>query len=93
ALRRAMEQAGATAGAIQSVMGAGCRLDGAGAAGVSRELAAADARLGERVRDLAAALDRLDRDEYGRCRSCGAPIASERLDVLPATPRCRSCAA
>jgi RNA polymerase-binding transcription factor DksA len=45
------------------------------------------------IRMIEAALGRIDRDEYGVCVSCGDPISEERLDVLPATPKCRHCAA
>jgi RNA polymerase-binding transcription factor DksA len=35
---------------------------------------------------------RLDAGEYGRCESCGEPIAAERLLVRPAATRCIGCA-
>ncbi len=47
-----------------------------------RELAAIDA-----------ALDRIDEGTFGVCVRCGQPIASERLDVVPHTPFCQTCAA
>lgn len=34
------------------------------------------------------ALGRLDRDEYGRCESCGVPIGDQRLAAVPATRFC-----
>ncbi len=37
------------------------------------------------------ALGRLDRGEYGRCRSCGSEIAIERLRALPYATRCVPC--
>jgi RNA polymerase-binding protein DksA len=37
------------------------------------------------------ALGRLDRDEYGLCRSCGQEIAIERLKALPYATRCVPC--
>lgn len=92
-LREALERAGATERTIASVMGAGCRLDGVGQAGVSAELTAAGARLRERIRQLADALDRIDVGAYGRCESCGMEIDAERLNLLPTTRRCRGCAA
>lgn len=51
----------------------------------------ADLREAARVelRMIEAALARLDDGEYGFCVSCGAAIAEERLDLLPATPFCR----
>lgn len=91
-LRRALQRAGANERAVASVMAAGCRLDGVGAGAVRRELAEADARLTRRVRETAAALDRLERGEYGRCEQCGAVIDPERLELLPGATRCRACA-
>lgn len=44
------------------------------------------------IRMIRAALTRIDEGEYGYCVKCGAEIAEERLDVLPATPFCRHCA-
>lgn len=44
------------------------------------------------LRMIEAALARIDEGEYGFCVSCGAEIAEERLDLLPATPFCRNCA-
>ncbi|HUY96569.1 MAG TPA: TraR/DksA family transcriptional regulator [Verrucomicrobiae bacterium] len=37
------------------------------------------------------ALGRMGRGEYGRCRSCGAEIAIERLRALPHATRCIPC--
>lgn len=91
-LRSALEQAGITARTIESVMGAGCRLDGIGASGVPEALEATGRRGRARVEALAAALDRLDQGRYGRCESCGDPIGEPRLDLLPAATRCRRCA-
>ena len=39
-----------------------------------------------------AALVRLDRGTFGRCETCGQPIARARLDALPYTPLCIDCA-
>ncbi|SED48632.1 TraR/DksA family transcriptional regulator [Streptomyces melanosporofaciens] len=39
------------------------------------------------------ALERLDRDDYGRCAVCGEPIPAERLEVRPAADTCVRCAA
>lgn len=38
------------------------------------------------------ALKRMDAGTYGICASCGEEIAPERLDILPHTPLCTSCA-
>ena len=47
----------------------------------------------QEVRMIQAALKRVDAGTYGTCANCGEPIGEERLDVLPATPICRTCAA
>lgn len=44
------------------------------------------------IRAIHAALSRIDEGEYGFCVTCGSEIAPERLDVVPATPFCQSCA-
>lgn len=88
-LQHALERAGATAEAVQSVMAAGCRLDGLGLGAVPEHLRQADERLRDRVRALAAALDRMDAGRYGRCEVCDEPIGERRLDVLPTSTRCR----
>lgn len=40
---------------------------------------------------LVGALRRLDAGTYGICERCGAPIAFERLFVLPEVPTCPAC--
>jgi DnaK suppressor protein len=42
--------------------------------------------------ELAAAESRLAAGTYGRCVRCGAEIAPERLDALPAVTTCIRCA-
>jgi DnaK suppressor protein len=42
----------------------------------------------EEVRELDAALDKVDREEYGRCETCRRPIARKRLFALPWTRHC-----
>ncbi|OUS07582.1 dimethylmenaquinone methyltransferase [Rhodobacterales bacterium 52_120_T64] len=44
-------------------------------------------------RMIEAALVRITEGEYGYCADCGDKITEERLDILPATPKCRKCAA
>jgi RNA polymerase-binding transcription factor DksA len=44
------------------------------------------------LRALDAAAERLAAGTYGTCARCGAPIAAERLDALPAATRCIRCA-
>jgi RNA polymerase-binding transcription factor DksA len=43
-------------------------------------------------RMIEAALLRVAEGEYGYCVDRGDKIPEERLDVLPATPKCRKCA-
>ncbi|GAA1121857.1 MULTISPECIES: TraR/DksA family transcriptional regulator [Streptomyces violaceusniger group] len=38
------------------------------------------------------ALERLDRDDYGRCDVCGEPIPAERLEARPTATTCVRCA-
>ncbi len=56
-------------------------LEGIGTSGVSE------------IARIRAALDRIENGTYGICVKCGDTISQERLDVLPATPFCRRCAA
>lgn len=46
----------------------------------------------QEMRQIEAALERLDEGEYGVCTVCGERISDKRLDVLPYTPFCRNCA-
>lgn len=52
-------------------------------------LAHAENQLGE----ITAALDRLTGQRYGGCEGCDRPIAEARLEALPATRYCITCAA
>jgi RNA polymerase-binding transcription factor DksA len=45
------------------------------------------------LRQISAALQRIDAGDFGTCTKCGAKIDEERLDLLPQTPFCRHCAA
>jgi DnaK suppressor protein len=44
------------------------------------------------LRQITAALARLDRDEYGDCKSCEEPIGPKRLDFDPTATLCIACA-
>jgi RNA polymerase-binding transcription factor DksA len=44
------------------------------------------------VQAIYAALERLKQGTYGNCARCGEKISEERLDVLPHTPLCKTCA-
>jgi len=47
----------------------------------------------DEIRRIMAALGRIKAGTYGECVTCGNRISEERLDVLPATPFCKTCAA
>ncbi|MDZ5663988.1 TraR/DksA family transcriptional regulator [Nocardioides sp. zg-1308] len=42
--------------------------------------------------ELDAATGRVDAGTYGRCEGCGRPIGDARLEALPATRTCITCA-
>lgn len=44
------------------------------------------------LRQIDAALERMDKGEYGTCVNCGEPIAQKRLEIIPHAARCASCA-
>jgi DnaK suppressor protein len=46
----------------------------------------------QRVEQLEDALERLDEGDYGICQSCQQPIDPGRLEVLPRTRLCITCA-
>ncbi|KIC14805.1 TraR/DksA family transcriptional regulator [Leisingera sp. ANG-Vp] len=46
----------------------------------------------DELRRIDAALARVREGSYGICAGCGALISDARLDLLPATPFCRTCA-
>jgi len=56
-------------------------------------VAALGAQIDAELRQVAAALARLERGDYGRCTRCGEPIAPQRLEVLPYAEHCSACAA
>jgi len=47
----------------------------------------------EEIAKINAALARMEEGEFGACVTCGDEIAQDRLDVIPHTPFCRTCAA
>lgn len=55
-------------------------------------LAGIDEVLRHEIRDIRAALLRLENDTYGTCAACGADINPERLQALPTATRCINCA-
>ncbi|WP_435258620.1 TraR/DksA family transcriptional regulator [Thioclava sp. FR2] len=46
----------------------------------------------QEIRMIEAAMQRIETGEYGFCMKCGAKISEERLDVVPFTPFCKTCA-
>ena len=44
------------------------------------------------IRDLQAALSRLEEGTYGLCEACGEEIAPGRLEAIPEATRCVNCA-
>jgi RNA polymerase-binding protein DksA len=55
-----------------------------------RDLALRDAAQ-RRLREVEAAIARIDHGTYGRCLECGEPIAEERLVALPWAGHCIDC--
>ncbi len=45
----------------------------------------------QRIRDIDAALERIDNGQYGVCMSCGEEIAQRRLEVRPFSRYCIEC--
>jgi DnaK suppressor protein len=43
------------------------------------------------LRDVQAALWRIDEGDYGRCVRCAEPVGLERLEILPQTALCMTC--
>jgi DnaK suppressor protein len=48
-------------------------------------------RLARAISAVDAALERIERDDYGRCSDCDAPIPFERLCANPQALRCVAC--
>ncbi len=53
---------------------------------------AADRRRQLEVRQIDAALARIDADTFGLCAQCEEKIDTQRLDFAPANPLCLNCA-
>lgn len=50
-----------------------------------------DEREQDRIRDIDAALARIEAGVYGRCENCGQPIEEDRLHAIPTTTLCVVC--
>ena len=57
------------------------------------EAEALASELSETLREVEAALARVDDGSYGRCELCGGQISDARLEAMPAARRCIECAA
>lgn len=55
-------------------------------------LTAIGAQDAKRLQMIDAALDRIYQDKYGRCIGCGKEIPQARLEALPYTQMCITCA-
>ncbi|MBY8881695.1 TraR/DksA family transcriptional regulator [Actinacidiphila acidipaludis] len=55
-------------------------------------VAALLAQARQRLAEVDRALERLAAGDYGRCDTCGRPIADARLEVRPAAATCVMCA-
>jgi RNA polymerase-binding transcription factor DksA len=44
------------------------------------------------LRQINAALARIEEGSYGTCVHCGKPIPQKRLEIIPHAPRCARCA-
>ena len=43
------------------------------------------------IQMIRGAMKRIEDGTYGICVECSEPISSERLDIVPHTPRCKNC--
>ncbi|WGX94405.1 TraR/DksA C4-type zinc finger protein [Nocardioides sp. L-11A] len=55
------------------------------------QLATLVAQVRRHLAEVEAALARLDAGSYGRCETCGAPIAPARLEARPTARTCVGC--
>ena len=96
ALRAELEEvkeSGAEASAVveldQTKVGRLSRMDAMQAQAMAR---ASSERRAQVLRRVAAALRRLDEDEFGYCLACGEPINPKRLEFDPTVELCIDCA-
>ncbi len=73
----------------QSKVGRLSRMDAMQAQAMAQE---AVKRREARLRDIAAALARIESGDFGFCLSCDEPIDPRRLEVDPAATHCIDCA-
>ena len=96
ALRSELEAVAATGDASaevveldQSKVGRLSRMDAMQAQAMAQ---ASTQRREQMLRQITAALGRIDRDDYGDCQSCDEPINEKRLDFDPTAILCIDCA-
>jgi DnaK suppressor protein len=82
-------EAAATVELDQSRVGRLSRMDAMQGQAMSVEM---NHRRRERLRRIAAALERIDSGDFGLCEHCGEAIASGRLEFDPAASLCIDCA-
>ncbi len=73
----------------QSRVGRLSRMDAMQAQAMAQE---SGRRRDQALRDITAALARIDSGDYGLCESCEEPIAEKRLEFDPAARLCIACA-
>jgi DnaK suppressor protein len=66
--------------------------EGATLAFERQHVAAHIGRVADRLREIDAALSRLDQGGYGICQRCGRPIPAGRLAARPSAATCIGCA-
>jgi RNA polymerase-binding transcription factor DksA len=54
---------------------------------------AMEKRIKDQLGDIDIAIKKCDSGKYGLCETCGKPIESARLEVLPAARQCMNCKA
>jgi len=88
-----LEQTGAEAAAVveldQTRVGRLSRMDALQGQAMSQ---ARERRREIQLHKIAAALKRIERDDFGYCAECGEEIASKRLEFDPAATLCIDCA-
>ncbi|PIR41287.1 MAG: hypothetical protein COV31_02705 [Candidatus Yanofskybacteria bacterium CG10_big_fil_rev_8_21_14_0_10_46_23] len=55
-------------------------------------LKAVEHRLEHRLTEINEALERIDKDEYGVCKTCQLTIEPERVQAVPTAVQCTTCA-
>lgn len=73
----------------QQSVGRLSRIDAMQAQAMAQELARRRAR---QLVEIAAALKRIENDDYGYCQQCDEPIKLTRLGINPASRYCLNCA-